>query len=186
MFIKKIIFFLIFIILSRFLYSHPHLFIKTSVEAVISEGVAKGIKINWEWDKWWSEDVINQCDKDGNGIFSDSEIKLIYDDFFIGIKDFNFFTELFVNDKKIKISKVLQFSADVKKDKLVSYNFIIPTDEKIGEILKIKIGFNDETIYTSFDKNIFLKKDKNFNYSGVSLNEKGYYGAEIIFNLSKK
>lgn len=186
MFIKKIIISLIFIILSRFLYSHPHLFIKTAVETVILEGAAKGIKINWEWDKWWSEDVINQCDRDGNGVFGDSEIKLVYDDFFIGIKDFNFFTELFVNDKKIKISKVLQFSADINKEKLVSYNFIIPIDEKIGEILKIKIGFNDETIYTSFDKNIFLKKDKNFNYSNVSISEKGYYGVEIRFCISKK
>ena len=33
-------------------YSHPHLFIKPSLELFVEDGAVSGIRIVWEWDNW--------------------------------------------------------------------------------------------------------------------------------------
>jgi len=183
MFYKKSLLLFCFLSLVTILYGHPHLFIKPSIEIVIDTNVINGIKITWEWDKWWSEDVINECDIDKNGILDKKEIKLVYKTFFIGIKDFNYFTEIYINNNKIKINNILDFTANVNKDKIVTYDFIIPIGFKFEAGTKIKICFNDKTIYTAFDENIVLIPIKDHNFENLKMSDCGYYGVQIIFDI---
>lgn len=183
---KRILLLFCFFLLSTLLHSHPHLFIKPSVEVVITNSTIKGIKITWEWDKWWSEDVINECDIDKNNAFDKKEIQLIYKNFFSGVKDFNYFTEIYVNKNKSRINTVLDFNASINKDNIVAYSFIIPLEVKYETGIKIKICFNDETIYTAFDKNLILVSNTDYTFNNLKISEYSYYGVQVAFEICDK
>ena len=185
MFDKKILIIFCFSFLTGIVFGHPHLFIKPSIEIVSNENIIKGIKLIWEWDNWWSEDVINACDTNKNGIFGDDEVKLVYKNFFSGVKDFNYFTEIFINGEKLKIISISDFNAYIDKDYIVIYEFSIPIELKLENTLKIKIRFNDETIYTAFEKNINLIKNNNYKFTNLSIADYSYYGVQLSFNVSR-
>ncbi|HOF00634.1 MAG TPA: DUF1007 family protein [Spirochaetota bacterium] len=182
---KYILFITAFIYFNSLAYSHPHLFIKSSSDFLIKDNFIKGIKISWTWDKWWSEDVINECDKNNDNLFDEKETQLIYEDFFIGIEDFNYFTEITINNKKIKIAGVKDFKAFINSDKIVTYIFVIPIEVKIEDEVKISLAFNDETIYTAFDKNVVLKNITGYAYKNLKITNYSYYGVKIDFTIAK-
>jgi len=128
--------------------AHPHLFIKPEISVINENNVISGIDIEWEWDEWWSRDVIENCDLDKNGQFDKKETESIYNDFFIGIKDYNFFMEIYANKKRQTVKNVINFSAKAK-NKIVTYKFTVPLNLSEANI-NFRIAFNDETIYTSF------------------------------------
>lgn len=175
-------FFFMFFITVSICFSHPHLFITPSAAVIISNSVVEGVRIIWKWDKWWSSDVMSECDKNKDGKLDSNEIKLVYQDYFSGIEDLNFFTEVYVNGKKVKIKKVLDFSVSVLEDNLVEYVFVIPLDIPIESKVEMEIVFNDESIYTAFDKKVNISSS-----SGVIKNPKlspvGYYGVKVIFDI---
>ncbi|MDA3901405.1 MAG: DUF1007 family protein [Spirochaetes bacterium] len=178
--------FLLIILVSSTLYSHPHLFIKPTLELVISDNKIEGLKVSWEWDRWWSAEVVSECDLDKSGSFDDKEIKMIYEEFFSAIKNFNYFTDLYINSKKIKISLVSGFSASIGKDNIVTYVFTIPISHVATSGAKVKVNFNDETIYTAFDRSIKLKPNSLYIFNNYKVAESGYYGAEVTFEIKSK
>ena len=178
---KKYLLCIYLIIIQSFLIAHPHLFIKPVVSIINNEeNIVKGIEIEWEWDEWWSRDVIEDCDLDKNGVFSPKETDIVYKNFFIGIKDFNFFMEIYVNKKRIGIKNVVDFSVKIESN-IVTYKFTIPLNisEKRNNF---KIIFNDETIYTSFAEISINYKDNNKNYKNEKIGTHSYYGREIVFD----
>lgn len=168
------------------LYSHPHLFIKPTVEFIKTGQKRGAIKIKWEWDKWWSRDIIRECDINKDGFFDKNETKLVYDDFFIGIKKFNYFMEIRLNGKRLNFNSVSNFSASVDSNKIASYTFIIPIKPEITDPMEVAICFNDKTIYAAFDKEIILSANNDFTYSRISIKDSGYYGRKIVFDISKR
>jgi len=182
---KKIILFFILLFIGCCLFAHPHLFIKPSVKVIADSGNIKGLQISWEWDKWWSQDVLDSCDKNKNGkIDSKEEQDLVYKDFFIGIKDFNYFTMIYADNKKIDIKNILDFKAEVK-DSIVIYIFFIPFDINfITKRVNFKIIFNDETIYTAFDEKIYIIDNNGSNYNNIKIEPFSYYGRQIIFDYA--
>jgi len=182
---KRILFFIIFLLSWNFLYSHPHLFIKPSIELLISESIVKGVKISWNWDKWWSQDVMSNCDSNRDNAFNEKETLSVYKDYFSGIKEFDYFTKIFINGKKCKIVKTEKFTVKVNKDKTLTYTFIIPLEVKFDKDLKFSIAFNDETIYTAFDKSINLSPADGYFYKAIKPSNDGYYGTKVDFTVSK-
>jgi len=181
---KKIILF--FILFSgSCLFAHPHLFIKPSIKVVTDNNIIKGLQISWEWDKWWSQDVLDSCDKNKNGkIDSNDEQQLVYKDFFIGIKDFNYFTMIYADNKKINIKNILNFKVEVKNC-IVTYIFFVPFDINItANKVNFKIIFNDETIYTAFDEKIYIIDNNSINYTNIKIEPFSYYGRQIIFDYT--
>lgn len=166
------------------LHSHPHLFIKPAIEVVKTGQNSAAIKMTWEWDKWWSREVIRECDKNRNGYFDTSEIKLVYDEFFSGIKSFGFFTQIYLNGKRVRFNSVNNFSAYINSDDIVTYSFIIPLNIDITETATLRICFNDETIYAAFDQTVKLIKNSDINYTRTSIKEFSYYGTEVQFDIS--
>lgn len=179
---KKFLFFIILIFCFCLAQAHPHLFIKSSFDLIISNNNLKGIKVIWNWDKWWSEEVIRECDLDKNGAFNAKETELIYKDFFSAIRDFNYFTRVYVHNKEIKVRKVENFKARIEKDKTVTYEFVIPINAKLNKQSFVELFFNDNTIYTAFDRN--AKAIKTTNLKDLNIETYSYYGIKISFIYS--
>ncbi len=107
---------------------------------------------------------------------------LVYKDFFDGINDYNYFLSISVNGKKIPITSVVNFSADIKYS-IVYYGFSVVLKE-IPLKRSFKITFNDETIYTSFGEVINIIDDKSY-YQNIKISPYSYYGREVSFDYVK-
>lgn len=182
---RKSLFLFIFIFFTANIFPHPHLFIKPDVRIVFDKEMITGVEMLWEWDKWWSNDVIAGCDLNSNGVFEKDEVGYIYSDFFIGIKDFGFFTIVSVNGKKYKIKDITKFNA-VNKNNIVSYSFTIPLAIPKTANDTVSVIFNDETIYTAFDTKNAAVKNQPDEILSLKLKSYSYYGLEMIIELSTK
>lgn len=168
-------------------FSHPHLFIKPSLELFVEDGSVSGIRIVWEWDKWWSAEVVAECDSDKNGVFDAKETKIVFEDFFSAVKSFGYFTAIYVDGKSVKIDEVLQFAAFIDKDKIVTYSFVVPFAKPVkGTGASLKIDFNDETVYTAFDRGIKIMPNDAFKVTDFKSSEHGFYGASVSFKVKGK
>jgi ABC-type uncharacterized transport system substrate-binding protein len=160
--------------------AHPHLFIEPSLKLLVTDQKITGLRVNWLWDKWWTEDVMAQCDLDKNGHLDSSEIKKVYKDFFIGIKSFNFFTEVEVNKKTIKYSDIKNFNARLNTENLLEYEFEIPLNQPLEVKANIRVRFSDQTIYTAFSAEIPVSGNKVI-IEAVKSDSYGFYGAQVDF-----
>lgn len=179
---RRVYFIILLSLVLTNIYSHPHLFIKPELKPRISGNTLSGIEITWEWDKWWSNDVITYCDTNRDGKFDARETKMIYDDFFIGIKEFDFFTEIFLNNRKYNIRTVTDFSASIGAGNIVTYKFVVPLNIELTQTTAVRVSFNDETIYAAFDK-ISISSGDNFSITGIKTETKGFYGVQISAEL---
>ncbi|MCG8571281.1 MAG: DUF1007 family protein [Spirochaetes bacterium] len=180
--LRKILFLFAWILLFPQLYSHPHLFITPVVELLTSSSTLRGLNVKWTWDEFWSQDVLDFCDQNMDGVFSAEETEIVFDDFFVGIKDFDFFTQIYVNNQRIPIPQVTHFKV-YARDNIVTYLFYIPVNQTISGTGDVKIIFNDETIYTAFDEK-FLVRAKSGNIQNLMIAPFKFYGVEAIFQLS--
>lgn len=167
------------------LYSHPHLFIKPTIEVVTGKDSLKGFEISWEWDKWWSEDVFFECDLDGDGSFNKEETQMVYDDFFIGIEDFDFFTFIHIDGKRYKIRGVEQFKVSSSSSGVVTYRFFVPLNVETKGKADVEINFDDATSYTAFEEKIAVTLSTGSGKLGPVESEKhSFYGSKVAFQLT--
>lgn len=180
---KDIIAVILFCFLTVNVSAHPHLFVKPAVDFVADESGISGLRMIWEWDEWWSYEVIMACDFDGDGHLDDNEINLVYKEFFSALKSFNYFTEITVNGDRVKIDSILDFHAEITDESIVIYSFVIPVDVDFEKRVEISIVFNDETIFTAFENKIkFLEHDK-FLLGNIRNSRSGFYGVRADFEL---
>ncbi len=168
------------------LFAHPHIFIKPSIELLLSEKQIHGIKLTWEWDKWWSRDVINGCDKDKNGNLDDKEIPIVFKKYFSTLKDYNYFTDITINKKRHRISAINDFTAVIGNENIVSYIFTVPLSLMITDPLQISVIFNDITIYVAFDKNVTLISPDGYEIYATKIVPMNYYGLHIKYDIVGK
>lgn len=165
--------------------AHPHLFIEPSLGVIVEDNTITGLRVSWKWDMWWSMDVIAEADKNRDGFLDKEEVKIVYDKFFVGIKDFDFFTEIRVNGKKQDTDDIKDFNAVIEKDKIVSYSFVFPLNEELQEQTGFLVRFSDPTIFVAFDRKIELLNKDSVNYREKRTSNHGYYGVQIEFQVAK-
>lgn len=137
-------------------HAHPHLFIAPGVSFVEDKGAIKAVRIRWIWDEFWSEEVMFDCDMDGNGSLSTSEIKLIKKDFFDGVQDFNYFFMMKSDGQKVNFGAARNFNVKTTDGNCLMYEFTLETSNPVIPKNKLELFFFDETIYTAFDETISI------------------------------
>ena len=172
-------------LMSVALKAHPHLFVEPAVEVMVTEDRVIGLRVTWKWDIWWSMDVIADCDVDRDFFLSEEEVNLVYNNYFNAIESFGYFTEIFVNNRQQQIDKVLNFSAKIEDDETVSYSFTFPLELSTASRPRIRIRFNDRTIYTAFDRDLKLKADKKIELYDIRIATHSYYGVQVDFSVHK-
>ena len=71
-------------------FSHPHVFVYSSIKIVFDEKVLTGFKVKWAFVDMFSNMIINDFDKNKNGSFETSEIEAIKNEAFSNLKQLNF------------------------------------------------------------------------------------------------
>lgn len=175
-----------FFILFQFqlLSAHPHLFVKPSI-------AVKEIKINqivlvvtWEWDRWWSDDILGTCDQNKDGILDSEDNRLVYRDYFESIRNFHYFTWVKLNnqDKKYLLRN---FKASISKGKIVIYEFeiVIDFNENVAtKPYQMTVIFNDKSVYTAFDAKILINDPNGKEgYQNIKSGSESFYGVKVDF-----
>lgn len=129
-------------------HAHPHVWVDVSVKANFnSKKQITSIYETWEFDDIFSSSVIADHDKNKDGKFDVAEIKSVRDNAFINLKNYGFYTHLFINDKKQKITEFKDFNAEIKNDKVV-YEFTIPFPKPLNPFKdNVNLGIYDGEYY---------------------------------------
>lgn len=183
MLFRKIV---LFLIIAPFtcLNAHPHLFVKPALAVQTIDVDKIVLAVSWEWDQWWSEDILTNCDQNSDGVLDSLDTQLVYRDYFKSLKNFHYFMKIKVNGHTKKI-KIENFKPTVKKNKVVLYEFNVRLNNE-GELTdtpyRFSVTFDDESGYTAFDRIIKIsdpnpaEKYQNIRISGAS-----FYGMKIDF-----
>lgn len=155
---KKLFLSVVFLVLFFSLpaHAHPHLFITPGAGFIQDKGTIKAVRIRWIWDEFWSEQVVTECDIDGNGSLSAHEIKLVKKDFFDGVQDFNYFFMMKSDGQKIKFGAAKNFTVKKTNDGHLIYEFTLETSTPVIPKNKLELFFFDKTIYTAFDETVSI------------------------------
>ena len=120
------------------LYAHPHVAISCSVEFVWNERNLQGAYIEWTFDKFFSSDIINWLDTDRNGIFDEAETEQVYNNAFINLRHYYYYTFIRQGDKRTNPEKVSQFKASQKKG-IMTYRFYVDLSAYTGTELYVAV-----------------------------------------------
>lgn len=136
--------------------AHPHLFIEPGISFVEERGALRAVNIRWVWDEFWSEDVMLECDVDGNGSLSASEMKLVKKEFFDGVRDFGYFFMMKSDGQSIKFGAAKNFTVKMTGEGRLIYEFTLEAKTPVIPKNKLELFFFDKTIYTAFDPTVSI------------------------------
>ena len=104
--------------------AHPHLFISTQTEFILNNGKVQGAYETWTFDRFFSADIIQGYDLNGDGLFSKAETQDVYDNAFINTKNYAYFTFIRQGDKRQSPARVSDFSV-WQKNGIATYRFYV-------------------------------------------------------------
>lgn len=163
--------------------AHPHVFVTPEATLHLTEGIVSDIAISWKFDKGWSYNVLSQCDRDKDGHFNREETKLVFTQFFSGIEQYDYFTDIRVDDRKITIKGIEQFQVSVNEDKTVIYTFEFPTRFPVAENSHCAITIRDTTLFFGFAPGIQIRTDTGGSIANLKTERLVRYGLKAEFDL---
>lgn len=135
---KKYILLLAFLICTFSAFAHPHMFLTSKEEFVFEGNKLAGCWIEWEFDSYFSADIIYSYDFDQDGIYNKEETDAVYNNAFINLKNYYFFTFIRQGKTRTNPEKVENFSVH-QKDGLILYRFYIDLSEYEGNELYLAV-----------------------------------------------
>ena len=160
---------------SSFAFCHPHLFIESIEEFIFENDKLQGVWLEWTFDEYFSSEQIFYYDWDGNKSFNAEETQALYDNVFINLKNYNFFTFIRQGKTRTYPSEVHNFRARQENGNLI-YTFYIDLSYLEGNELYLSIY--DFTFFCNIEtdiKNVLLTySDNDFNISYEIKQNKDY------------
>ncbi len=123
------------------LFAHPHTFIEIYPTIEVKNNKTTNIHFKWKMDEMTSSMLIMEFDANGNGKIDKEENTYIYFNYFIRLGDYNFYTDIKINDKIQKSTRPKNFKATIENFK-ICYSFDIKENYNIKD-LKIDFGDTD-------------------------------------------
>jgi ABC-type uncharacterized transport system substrate-binding protein len=131
--------------------AHPHIFITATATALFAGDRITGLRIEWLFDDVFSDTVIQDHDADHDGRFDAKEIADIAANAFAAVKDFHYFTYVWVDGKMVEPLRVRDFTASQDKG-LVTYGFVVPLPAPVDpRVARVQAELYDETYYVQVD-----------------------------------
>ncbi|MCK4935302.1 MAG: DUF1007 family protein [Elusimicrobiales bacterium] len=168
---KAIILFLI-LLSPVSLYAHPHVWIDASVKIHLNDKKqVTAITEVWEFDDMFSLAVIEANDKNKDKKFDKEETLSVKNSYFLNLKNYGFYTNVFVDGKEFPLSMTLSsFSAEIVDEKVI-YVFTIKLSKPLDPFKhKVDLGIYDSEYYAD----IFYAQDP-FYAQGIKEGECPYY-----------
>lgn len=134
----------LFLLFSISLFAHPHVFINNSLEFIWSGKNLQGVHVRWDFDRFFSADIINWLDENKDGVFNKTETQQVYNRAFINLKNYYFYSFMRQGKKRTNPASVSQFVAR-QKDGILIYEFYIDLSSYKGG--KLAFAMYDYTYY---------------------------------------
>lgn len=169
-------FIILFFVSTITLFAHPHTFIDIFPKIYNKENRITSISMMWKFDEMTSELLVMEFDENGNGKIDQEEQKYVKENYFDSLKDYKFYTYLFIDKKPIPIIPK-NFKSFINKEKRIVYifDFEINSDKN-----NVYIDFYDSDNFTAFMlKKEFVKGEIIYRISGID--KDFYYSRRLEF-----
>ncbi len=127
--------------------AHPHVFVDCSLTFEFDEQGLKGVRQKWWFDEMFAAMILGDFDKNHDNILTPDEAKALEQGAFINLKNFDYFTRIYVDGSPFKPVEAVQFIPSIEDGTLI-YTFLVPLrlDHNKHEV---KVAVYDESFYTS-------------------------------------
>lgn len=130
-------------------HAHPHVFIDNSVNFVFDDKGLAGIRLEWVFDDMFGSGFIMDYDTNADGKLSPEEVALIKHDAFDHLRDYHYFTRIFIGPDEFKVKYIKDFDARIEDGRLI-YAFTIPCHvSALSSPKKLSVMVYDDEYYTA-------------------------------------
>lgn len=146
--------FLLFILCATFLplaaKAHPHIWIDSKNEFFFNDkGEITAVSVNWGFDDLYSAFIIEPLKRDKDGNPTPAELKKVGASNIKSIESLNYFVEMTLNDKPVKVGKVTEVISKVLNDTYL-LRFVLPLEKPI------KLDKDDIFFFYSYDPEFYV------------------------------
>lgn len=127
--------------------AHPHMFASAQLEFVWAEDRLTGVYETWQFDRFFSADIMQGYDLNRDGVFNTAETQDVYANAFINTKNYYYFTFIRQGEKRSSPQAVSRFSV-YQKEGIVFYRFYVDLSAYGGSSLYFAVY--DYTFFCDF------------------------------------
>ncbi len=127
--------------------AHPHIWIDADAELRFTDGRLVAIEQRWVFDEVFSDFILQEHDRDGDGRFDAEETAAVRREAFESLVELDWLTHLRVGAERIALPEAQAFTVAVE-DGLVAYRFTLPLPEPADPSGRpVVLSLYDETYY---------------------------------------
>jgi ABC-type uncharacterized transport system substrate-binding protein len=106
--------------------AHPHVWVtvETEIETGPNQEIT-GFRHKWTFDEFYSEFAVQGLDTNGDGVYSEDELKPLAQTNIEALKEFEYFTFAFDGKQKLALKEPINYRLEYK-DKLLTLYFTLP------------------------------------------------------------
>ncbi len=157
------------------LFAHPHTFIEVYPTIEVKNHKTTKINFKWKLDEMTSAMLIMEFDQNGDGKIDKDENKFVYENYFISLKDYSFYTDIQINKKIQPFPEPQNFRATIENNK-ICYAFDINQEYKIQNT---KFDFGDKDFFVAMILKKEFVKVKGANFKVIELDNDFYFGYRL-------
>jgi ABC-type uncharacterized transport system substrate-binding protein len=132
--------------------AHPHVWVtvETAVETAPNHDIT-GFRQHWAFDDYYTAFALQGMDTDGDGKYSDAELKPLAEVNIHSLHEFGFFTFPKLGEKKLPLKEPVEYRLDYT-DNILVLTFLLPLEKPISaaEVKNLTFAVYDPTFYIAF------------------------------------
>jgi ABC-type uncharacterized transport system substrate-binding protein len=129
--------------------AHPHVFVDYAVTLVVSGDTLAGVRLTWTFDDLFSGFILQEFDKDRNGVLSTSEVQRIEAKHGPELHRVAYYTTVNVNGTRVPAPAAREFHARAAKG-IVTYEFTLPLGVSLASTTAIDVLVDDPVYYIAY------------------------------------
>ena len=149
--LKLGLFLLLTVLPAGIAFAHPHVWVTVETEVVLGPGnEITGFRHKWTFDEGYTSFAIDGLDTNGDGIYSEEELKPLAQTNIEALKEFEYFTFPFIGETKLPTKAPVDYRLDYK-DKLLTLTFTLPLEQPVpySKIKDFSFAVYDPGMYVS-------------------------------------
>ena len=129
--------------------AHPHVWIDAQVEIITQGTAVLELAQQWRFDPFFSSLMIEDFDKDKNGVFDGAETLALRKGAFDNLKNFDFFTHFTIAEQRSGAAEAKGFRASIENGTLI-YRFVTPLPHSVDpHQVPLVFSIHDESFYVN-------------------------------------
>ncbi len=132
-------------------FAHPHVWVTMETEVVLGpDKEITGFRHTWTFDEGYTNFAIDGLDTNGDGIYSEEELKPLAETNIEALKEFEYFTFAFTGETKLPTKTPVDYRLDYK-DKALTLTFTLPLEKPVpyAKIKEFSFAVYDPGMYVA-------------------------------------